>query len=71
MVTSSQDWLLEEVETEFRLLLDPAAKVTERERVDGEAIASIQERMKLCPVSRNLPDAANKRITVTVATAAP
>lgn len=29
---------------------------------DADAMAYMQERMKLCPISRNLPDGVHKRI---------
>ncbi|NQV09643.1 MAG: hypothetical protein HQ527_00495 [Cyanobacteria bacterium] len=33
---------------------------------DADAIATMQERMKLCPISRNLPDRVRKRIDLTL-----
>lgn len=35
--------------------LDPGASSEEQGRADAEAITTIKERMKLCPVSRKLP----------------
>ncbi len=65
-VVTSGDWILAAVEGDFRLRLDPAASVQERGLADADALAFIQERMKLCPVSRNLPESVRKRIDVTV-----
>ena len=61
-VTTSSDWILKRVEGDFRLRLDPAAADQERGRVDAEAMAHLQERMTLCPVTRNLPGGVHKRI---------
>lgn len=63
-VITSADWLLEQVSGDFRIQLDPAAPADERARADDEAIAFISERMKLCPVSRNLPAAVHKAIAL-------
>ncbi len=64
VVTTSSDWIVARVEGDFRIQLD-AAFEQERGLADAEAIAYIQERMKLCPVSRNLPDGVQKRIVLT------
>ncbi|MCT0210140.1 MAG: hypothetical protein DCF18_12585 [Cyanobium sp.] len=64
VVTTSSDWIVARVEGDFRIQLD-AAFEQERGLADAEAIAYIQERMKLCPVSRNLPDGVCKRIVLT------
>ena len=61
-VITSADWILEHVNGDFRLQLDPAASAEERARADAEAIAFMRERMALCPVSRNLPATAQKSI---------
>ncbi|MCT0248343.1 hypothetical protein [Synechococcus sp. CS-205] len=61
-VLTSADWILEQLNGDFRLRLDPAVSAEERSRADDEAIAFISERMKLCPVSRNLPATAEKAI---------
>lgn len=63
-VITSADWILENVEGDFRMMLDPGASSEERGRADGEAIAYIKERMKLCPVSRNLPQIVTKSIAL-------
>ncbi|MFM1798569.1 MAG: hypothetical protein RLZZ117_847 [Cyanobacteriota bacterium] len=60
-VITSSDWILENVTGDFRLRLDASASGEERARADAEAIAQIAERMKLCPVSRNLPPSVKKR----------
>jgi hypothetical protein len=65
VVTTSSDWIVASVEGNFRIQLDAAASEQERGLADAEAIAFIQERMKLCPVSRNLPDGVHKRIILT------
>ena len=45
--------------------LDAAASEQDRRLADADAIAYMQERMKLCPISRNLPDGVRKRIDLT------
>jgi hypothetical protein len=65
-VTTSSDWILNGVEGDFRLRLDPAAADQERGCIDAEAMADLQERMTLCPISRNLPDGVHKRIDLTL-----
>ena len=50
LVTTSSDWIVASVEGDFRIRLD--------------ASASEQERMKLCPISRNLPEWVGKRIEI-------
>lgn len=58
-VTTSPDWIIEHVDGDFRIRLDQDASANE------EAIAYMQERMKLCPISKNLPDSVGKTINVT------
>jgi hypothetical protein len=53
------------VEGDFRIRLDAAASEQERGLADADAIAYMQERMKRCPISRNLPDGVRKRIDLT------
>lgn len=65
-VTTSADWILEKVDGDFRMILDAGASGEEQGRADAEAIAFIQERMKLCPVSRNLPASVVKHITLSL-----
>lgn len=67
LVTTS-DWIVASVEGDFRIHLDPAASDQERGLADADAIAFMQERMKLCPVSRNLPDGVRKRIDLIATT---
>ncbi len=62
VVHTSSDWIMASVEGDFRIRLDPAASPDQRQLADAEAIAYLQERMKLCPISRNLPDHVHKRI---------
>jgi hypothetical protein len=64
-VTTSSDWIVAGVEGDFRIRLDAAASEQERRLADADAIAYMQERMKLCPISRNLPDGVRKRIDLT------
>ena len=58
-VTTSTDWIIDHVDGDFRIRLDHDASANE------EAIAYMQERMKLCPISKNLPDSVGKTINVT------
>ncbi len=53
------------VEGDFRIRLDAAASEQERGLADADAIAYTQERMKLCPISSNLPDGVRKHIDLT------
>jgi uncharacterized OsmC-like protein len=66
-VKTSVDWILEEVSGDFHLHLDPSASPEERSRADADAISDISERMKLCPVSRNLPASVQKTIELKLA----
>jgi len=66
VVTASSDWIVASVEGNFHLHLDAAASEQERGPADAEAIAFIQERMKLCPVSRNLPEGVRKHIVLEI-----
>ena len=65
IVTSSSDWIVASVTGDFRIRLDGAASAQERGLADVDAIAYLQERMKLCPISRNVPDGVRKRIDLT------
>ena len=58
-VTTSTDWIIDHVDGDFRIRLDLDASANE------EAITYMQERMKLCPISKNLPDSVGKTINVT------
>jgi len=66
-VITSADWILEQVKGDFRMMLDVGASSEEQGRADGEAITYIKERMKLCPVSRNLPQSVQKQIDLSLA----
>ena len=68
LVTTSHDWIVTAVEGDFRIRLDTSASPQQHQLVDRGVIASILERMKLCPVSRNLPAGAEKRMDLTVLT---
>ena len=57
-VTTSVDWIIQRVEGDFRARLAPGTAVT------TETLRHIEERMRLCPVSRNLPDAVDKQINL-------
>lgn len=63
-VITSADWILERVDGDFRMTLDAGASREEQGHADAEAITYIKERMKLCPVSRNLPASVEKHITL-------
>ena len=63
-VTTSSDWIVSAVDGDFRIRLDPSADTEEWQRADAEAIAYLQERMTLCPISRNLPEGVQKRIVL-------
>jgi hypothetical protein len=65
-VITSADWILEQVTGDFLMQLDAAASNEERACADDEAVAYIKERMKLCPVSRNLPSSVAKRIELSL-----
>lgn len=62
LVTTSSDWIVASVEGDFRIRLDASASEQERGLADADAIATMQERMKLCPISRNLPESVGKHI---------
>ncbi|MCP9815565.1 hypothetical protein KBY76_02650 [Synechococcus sp. GreenBA-s] len=40
----------------FRIRLDGNASLEKRQLADAEAIADLQERMKLCPIARYVPE---------------
>jgi hypothetical protein len=62
VVTTSSEWIVSAVEGDFRISLDPSSSDGERQLADADAMAYMRERMKLCPISRNLPDSVSKRI---------
>ncbi len=57
-VTTSSDWIIASVEGSFGIRLDPGSTPSE------DAIGYMQERMKLCPISRNLPEGVAKSISL-------
>ncbi len=63
-VITSADWILEKLEGDFQIMLDPDASSEERARGDADAIRYIRERMNLCPVSRNLPATVQKTMAL-------
>jgi hypothetical protein len=63
-VVTSADWILEQVQGDFCLQLDPGASREAQAHADTVAMAYIKERMKLCPVSRNLPASVEKHIEI-------
>ena len=65
-VITSADWTLEQVTGDFLMQLDPGASSEERARANDEAMGYIKERMKLCPVSRNLPGSVDKHMTLSL-----
>ena len=64
VVTTSSDWIVASVEGDFRIRLDARASDDESRFADANAIAYMQERMALCPISRNLPEGVHKRIAL-------
>jgi hypothetical protein len=65
IVNTSSDWIVASVNGDFRIRLDGAASAQERGVADADAIAYLQERMKLCSISRNLPESVGKQIKLT------
>jgi hypothetical protein len=63
-VTTSSEWIIASVEGEFRIRLDPAAEPAEQPVASREGMAFMEERMKLCPISKNLPESVGKTINV-------
>lgn len=59
-VTTSEDWILQEVRGEFMLRLQDGDEAHQQSATDPSTLATIQQRMKLCPVSRNLPEGVRK-----------
>lgn len=64
-VTTSSEWIIASVEGEFRIRLDPAADPGEQPLANAEVMAFMEERMRLCPISKNLPESVSKTINVT------
>ena len=58
-VTTSSEWIIEHVQGDFRI------RIERNTNASNEVMAYMQERMKLCPISKNLPESVGKTITVT------
>ncbi len=65
-VTAAEDWILQSVIGEFRLQLQEAADGRAVTAVSDADLTYIQERMKACPVSRNLPAGVEKITSVLI-----
>ncbi|MGB5134838.1 MAG: hypothetical protein WBN89_06655 [Prochlorococcaceae cyanobacterium] len=65
-VSAREDWILDSVTGEFQIQLDGSALVQGGGSMCREDLAFIEERMKACPVSRNLAPGVQKRTRVTV-----
>jgi hypothetical protein len=65
-VTTSGDWLIQAVEADFRLALDPGAPAPALALADEPALAFLRERMAHCPISRNLPDTVQKHTALSL-----
>lgn len=65
-VVASEDWMLRSVVGDFRIWLDGAGGAEGSEPGSADDLVSIEERMKVCPVSRNLPSGVHKHTTVRV-----
>ncbi|MBW4529675.1 MAG: hypothetical protein KME02_03195 [Aphanothece saxicola GSE-SYN-MK-01-06B] len=65
-VTASADWMIEAVDGTFQVRLEaPEGAVTPE--LDEPSRAFLERRMKVCPVSRNLPGTVTKSIVVQAA----
>ena len=60
-VTTSSDWIVSSVVGDFRIRIEQLAP-GESAQPSTDSIAFLEERMKLCPISRNLPDSVIKNI---------
>ncbi len=65
-VTASTDWMIEAVEGTFAVRLE-AADGAPAPVLDEASRAFLERRMKVCPVSRNLPGTVAKSIVVEAA----
>ena len=59
----SLEWRLQQVRGSFALMLDPAGTA----RADVKTLAAIVERMKQCPVSRNLSGEVSQHLALELA----
>mmetsp|Transcript_6250 Transcript_6250/g.12999 ORF Transcript_6250/g.12999 Transcript_6250/m.12999 type:complete len:168 (+) Transcript_6250:146-649(+) len=62
-ITTGKDWIMKQFAGTFTLGLDPAVSAA---NATPDALKYCQERMALCPVSKNLPAGTHKKITVCV-----
>ena len=65
-MTASADWMVEAVNGTFQVRLE-AADVAPTASLDESSRAFLERRMKVCPVSRNLPGTVTKSIVVEAA----
>ncbi len=65
-VIASADWMIEAVEGTFQVRLE-AADGAATPALDEPSRAFLERRMKVCPVSRNLPGTVTKTIVVEAA----
>ncbi|MEA5411149.1 hypothetical protein VB737_05150 [Synechococcus sp. BA-120 BA3] len=65
-VTASADWMIEAVDGSFQVRLE-AADGGATPALDEPSRAFLERRMKVCPVSRNLPGTVAKSIVVQAA----
>lgn len=65
-VTASADWMVEAVDGTFQVRLETADGAASAE-LDAPTLAFLERRMKVCPVSRNLPGTVSKSIVVQAA----
>jgi hypothetical protein len=65
-VTATQDWILKSVIGTFQVQLDAGDGRGLPEQGLAADIAGIQERMKACPVSRNLQEGVEKITTIQI-----
>lgn len=65
-VTASADWMIEAVNGRFQVRLEAADGAATPE-LDAPTLAFLERRMKVCPVSRNLPGTVTKSIVVQAA----
>jgi hypothetical protein len=65
-VTASADWMVEAVDGTFQVRLE-AADGAATHVLDEPSRAFLERRMKVCPVSRNLPGTVTKSIVVQAA----
>lgn len=60
-VSTGEDWILHSVTGEFQIQLDGSALVQGGSSMLGDDLTFIEERMKACPVSRDLASGVEKR----------